>query len=107
MTTQERISRNVRMLFAAHGDDQQTAARKLGMSPSAISDKLKGRRRWSVDDLDIIAEAYEIEVVLLLTERWTPSDLRSVSNNVTFSPLSFRQIGRRANAPRAPLPHAA
>lgn len=101
MTTQERISRNVRLLMAAHGEQQQDLARRLGISAASVSDKLKGRRRWSVDDLDIIAAAYEIEVVMLLAQRWTPGSLQGDLNNVTFSPLSFRHPERVPGTARA------
>lgn len=84
------------MLMASHGDTTLgAAARRLGMSTQGLSHKLRGDRRWSVDDLDLIASTYAVDVRALLAPAWTATDLPEATNKVTFARLSFRQSGRR------------
>jgi transcriptional regulator with XRE-family HTH domain len=84
------------MVSAAAGDTTMAqAAKRLGVSPQWLSNKLRGTRRWSVDDLDLIASTYAVDVRALLSPAWRPSDLPEVPNKVTYSTMSFRHFGRR------------
>lgn len=99
MTTQDRVSRSLRPLAAANGDHTVTAiARRLGLSVAGLRKKLSGERRWSVDDLDLIASTYAVDVRVLLSTAWRAADLPEETNKVTYSTLSFRHIGRRGRA---------
>jgi transcriptional regulator with XRE-family HTH domain len=94
MTTNERVTRNVRLLMASHNEHVAAFAARIGVGRSAVSDKLRGRRPWSMADLDAISGAYGVDPRLLLTESWHP-DLASGPNKVTMTTMSFRHLGRR------------
>jgi transcriptional regulator with XRE-family HTH domain len=41
-------------------------ARRLGQRPAWVTQKLNGHRRWTVDDLDLLAERLEMPLAALL-----------------------------------------
>lgn len=83
------------MLMARHNHQQAVFARRIGISRSALSEKLHGRRKWMLDDLDAISAAYGIDPRALLSPAWAPAELPGGPNNVTNSAMSFRHLGRR------------
>lgn len=54
------VSRVVRTLMTARAEDQGDLAHVLGVTQAAVSNKLTGKTRWSIDDLDRMAEHYGI-----------------------------------------------
>jgi transcriptional regulator with XRE-family HTH domain len=89
------VSRNVRAFLGMNELSQGVFAASIGLTPAAISDKLHGRRKWSLEDLERIAETYRIDLRVLLTEAWRPAELPGEPNKVTFTRMSFRHFGRR------------
>ena len=53
-----RVSRMVRLLMADAGENQSTVARVLGVPQSAVSARLRGQTKWTVDDLEVLARHY-------------------------------------------------
>lgn len=60
MTTNEAISTAVVQLLAARREQRQTMARALGHSPSWASQKLRGDRGWTGEDLDALAAYFGV-----------------------------------------------
>lgn len=59
---QERVTRNVRILMALRGiSDQKTLAARLGWGADKVSTSFSGRRRWSLDDLQELADVFGIQ----------------------------------------------
>jgi transcriptional regulator with XRE-family HTH domain len=67
--TQANISRNVKVYMAERGIRSQVELAALtGLHQTSISKALAGVRRWSLDDLDILAEQFDVPVSLLLED---------------------------------------
>lgn len=59
---QERVTRNVRILMALRGiSDQKTLAARLGWGADKVSTSFSGRRRWSLDDLQELADVFGLQ----------------------------------------------
>lgn len=52
----------MRAHMVARGLTQYDLAELLGVSRSAVSDRLSGRTRWSLDDVVTLADAWDIPV---------------------------------------------
>lgn len=54
------ISENVTLLIYRANDSKFVVANELGISPSALSHKLKGRRPWSATEIDTLARRFNV-----------------------------------------------
>jgi antitoxin component HigA of HigAB toxin-antitoxin module len=54
------ISRVVRVLMTLNEETQVDLAEVLGIKPQAVSDKMNGRIRWNIDDIERMARHYEV-----------------------------------------------
>jgi antitoxin component HigA of HigAB toxin-antitoxin module len=62
------VSRNVRILMAERGLTQATLADDTGLRPDALSLSLRGKRKWHLDDLSVLANYFDIPAQLLLED---------------------------------------
>lgn len=60
--TQTRIGESARALFATFRDKQVDLAAAMGVSQNAVSRKLNGMTRWSIADVEALAERYGVTV---------------------------------------------
>lgn len=60
MSAQELVTQVVRLNMALRNESQADLARALGVAPPAVSKKFRGRLRWSLDDLERLAEHYAL-----------------------------------------------
>lgn len=60
------VARNLRILMAERGVSQGQLAGVLGVAQPNVSKRLKGHTPWTTDDLDALAEAFEVEAKDLL-----------------------------------------
>lgn len=74
MAAHDLISRSVLTELHRQGLERQQLAARVGVSPSWVSNKLAGRRRWTADDLDALASALGIPVAWLLMPREVVTD---------------------------------
>lgn len=58
------VARIVAALMAIHGEKQDALSELLGIARSGISDKLAGRRPWTVDDIARLALHYDVSVAM-------------------------------------------
>jgi transcriptional regulator with XRE-family HTH domain len=64
---QDVVTRNVRVLMAIRGiTEDREVARMIGVDASTISYKLRGRRQWSLDDIEKLAHAFDVPASTLL-----------------------------------------
>ena len=62
-----RVSGEVRAWMARRGVKQQDLADRLGITQPSFSMRLRGRTRWTINDLVIVAETLKVPVSVLLT----------------------------------------
>ena len=62
-----RVSGEVRAWMARRGVKQQELADRLGITQPSLSMRLRGRTRWTINDLVIVAETLKVPVSVLLT----------------------------------------
>ncbi|MCI6557340.1 helix-turn-helix domain-containing protein [Schaalia hyovaginalis] len=63
LTTQEIVSAEVRRYMRSNGSTQADLAATLGVTQAAVSKKVLGLRRWSIEDVDKLeAAGYPIAV---------------------------------------------
>ena len=62
-----RVSGEVRAWMARRGVKQQEIAERLGITQPSLSMRLRGRTRWTINDLVLVAEALNVPVSTLLT----------------------------------------
>ena len=62
-----RVSGEVRAWMARRGVKQQDLADRLGITQPSLSMRLRGRTRWTINDLVIVAETLKVPVSVLLT----------------------------------------
>jgi transcriptional regulator with XRE-family HTH domain len=62
-----RVSGEVRAWMARRGVKQQEIAARLGITQPSLSMRLRGRTRWTINDLVIVAETLNVPVSVLLT----------------------------------------
>lgn len=67
MTTQDSITTTVRVAMSLRRESQEQLAAVLGVTRSAVSAKLNGHARWSLDDVDRLAEHYGLAPEQLLS----------------------------------------
>jgi transcriptional regulator with XRE-family HTH domain len=62
-----RVSGEVRAWMARRGVKQHEIADRLGITQPSLSMRLRGRTRWTINDLVIVAETLKVPVSVLLT----------------------------------------
>jgi hypothetical protein len=66
---QERVTRNVRILMAIRGiEDQKTLAAQLKWGADRVSTSFSGRRRWALNDLEELASVFGVTPADLLVD---------------------------------------
>lgn len=66
------IRRNVKVLMAIKGIETSRAlAREVGTNENLLTTKISGRRRWQLDDVEMLAEAFGVQPGLLLGDTAT------------------------------------
>lgn len=71
MTANDAVSAAVTYHLGQQGLSKAELARRLGCGAGTLSNKLSGRRRWHVDELDELAVALGVRVQSLLAESFT------------------------------------
>lgn len=66
MTANEVVSAAIEHELERQGLQRQQLAARMGYAPSWVTRKLKGDRRWSVDDLDEVSRVLGVPVAALL-----------------------------------------
>lgn len=65
---QVNVSSIVRGLLGLRHMRQSDLAPVLGITPSGVNEKLQGRRKWTLDDLDAMAEHFDISPATFFDE---------------------------------------
>ena len=60
-TLQNVVTVNMRVAMAVAGVSQARLSKVLGMSPSALSQKMKNRISWSIEDMEKAGRYFNIE----------------------------------------------
>lgn len=68
MAVQQNVTDVVRWCMAARRENQRQLADALGMAAPTLSLKLKGRRTWSLEDVEALAAHYGLNATAFLTE---------------------------------------
>ncbi len=66
MTSSDLVAAEVRARLGRHGLTQAQAAEQAGMSRTAFSDRLTGRRPFDVEQLEDIAEVFGVDALDIL-----------------------------------------
>lgn len=66
MTHDERVGERVMMLMFRARLSQKALGEKVGMTQTAISHKIRGTRKWTLDDLFAVAAAFGVPVSYLI-----------------------------------------
>lgn len=66
MTVQDAVTLTVQLQLALRRETRQDIAQVLGITPSAVTARFKGRTRWSVDDLDRLSEHFGVSVARIV-----------------------------------------
>lgn len=61
-----RVAAEVRAWMARRDVRQETLAAAMGLSQSALSMRLRGRTRWTINDLAAVSEALDVPMATLL-----------------------------------------
>ena len=67
-TPQTVISRAARQLMEREGYTQTDLARLLGLSQTRVSERFRGKTRWSIDDLSKLVELGALPPITLWEE---------------------------------------
>lgn len=67
----ENVSRVIKILLARDGLSQTDLAEILGYNASTITRGLNGERKWSADDIQHLAEAFEVSPGVFFEEPGT------------------------------------
>jgi transcriptional regulator with XRE-family HTH domain len=89
----DRISTLVRMLMARDGYTQEQLAARIGMDQVTLSARLRGRRRWSVEDLDRLGEVFQVHPGAFWAD---PKDIAPSPDSAIARPASTGWLTARA-----------
>jgi antitoxin component HigA of HigAB toxin-antitoxin module len=67
-TSASNVARIVRTLLVHQGRQQVDLATHMGVTPSVVSKALTGKRTWSLDDLVVMAEFFEVSPALFFED---------------------------------------
>lgn len=65
---QDNVSRVVKTLLTAHAQTQGDIAESLGMTQAAVSNKIAGKTRWSLDDIERLSAHFGVPAPVLLDD---------------------------------------
>lgn len=83
------------MLMFRARTTQTALGKSIGMTQAALSKKIHGERKWSLDDLHAVASALNVSVASLISETDAPepnrplSDYKSASSAPVVSLAAF------------------
>lgn len=107
---QERVTRNVRILMAIKGiEDQKTLAAQLKWGADRVSTSFSGRRRWALNDLEELAAVFGVTPADMLADATSLVHVAGPAMTGT-EPVTGRVTGRYpvSNGARIiPFPQAA
>lgn len=63
-----RVTRVVRTLLMAHGENQGDIASVLGVTQAAVSNKMAGKTNWSLPDIEAMAEHFDVPASVMLED---------------------------------------
>lgn len=66
--TSAAVARNIKGLMGKNDCNQTELADHLGMSQPALSRRLRGKQEWSIDELDTVAERFDVSIPDLLVD---------------------------------------
>lgn len=98
-----RVSRVVRILMALAEESQSDVAKVLGVPQSAVSARLRGQTKWTVDDLEVLALHYGKSITVFFIdpdEILSASERRSGMSRAATSTYSMRSRGPRTRLHR-------
>ncbi|WP_334153039.1 helix-turn-helix domain-containing protein [Microbacterium sp.] len=90
-----RVGERVMMLMFRARTTQTSLGKSIGMTQTALSKKIHGERKWTLDDLHAVASALNVSVATLISETETPdpnrplSDYKSASSAPVISLAAF------------------
>lgn len=100
-----RVSRVVRLLMALADESQSDVAKVIGVPQSAVSARLRGQTKWTVDDLEVLAEHYGKPITVFFIDPddlLSPRERRSTGVTERFS-YSSGVTRVTTGSPRTPL----
>lgn len=62
------VTKVVRALMAVHEEKQADLADVLGLGLGAVNDRMTGKTRWSLDDLAVMAEHWQVRAMDFLRD---------------------------------------
>ena len=77
MTTQETVSARLDAELRKRGMSRAQLAHAAGRTPAWLTKKMQGQRRWSVDDLDVLAWALELAPSVLVKQDHRDAQVRA------------------------------
>ncbi len=83
------VAENIRAVTHARGWSQGELGAALGMAPVTVGDRFRQRTPWTLDELERVAEALDIEVADLV-RALVPPRRRSQSEGWEFESLRAR-----------------
>lgn len=57
---QSNVTQVLKVLLTAHGETQADVAEVLGVTQSSVSNKMAGKTRWSLDDIQRLTHHFEL-----------------------------------------------
>lgn len=72
---QDRVTLNIKMLLTLQSSKQKQLAKGIGISPTTLSDKISGKIRWNLDDIEKASDFLHVKPETLVAghgfEPWT------------------------------------
>ena len=75
------IGENIHRLMWRAKEGQTDIAKKLGVTPSAVSNKLRGKRPWYAAEIDLMADHYRVTPGSLFRELPVIGELPHLDSN--------------------------
>lgn len=69
-TLSEVVRQNIAAEAGRRGINQATLARRFGMSKATMSDRYRGRKPWTVDEVEQAAAMFGVPVDRLMSREW-------------------------------------
>jgi transcriptional regulator with XRE-family HTH domain len=60
------VCEEVRVMMVRKGARQADVARALGVAQSGVSERLRGKREWTLSELEVLARLWQVPVAHLL-----------------------------------------
>lgn len=85
LTSSEILRTNIRLLQARKNLNNTELARVLNLTPTAISDKQRGKRGWKITELDSVASVFDTTpwdlMKPMLGDTWRPRQESNLQPN--------------------------